>query len=367
MIRRSVCVLLLALAFVSCSSAPNQLDEDQAPRSRYSGQAGESPVGVIPEGIVRDTERNKDILFSVEYPTRPGPYPLIIFSHGFGATRQTYVAMSSHWASQGYVVIKPAHSDSGKLQLANAESAWRQQNPDDWRNRARDITGIIDGLDRIEESYPELKGKIDRDKIAVGGHSYGAFTAMLVGGVRTFGSAKSPGGATYFDPRVKAVVAMSPQGPSETFGLSADSFKELRVPVLFMTGTEDRGMAESETPEWRRQAFELSPAGDKWLVVLEGGRHASFTGRMDPTVEASRTMEQPMLGDPVPRTNAPVQTPDPRRPGRESVTGLRIRGTFAQIKAISLAFFDAYLKNDAEGRTTLEGAGTRGGVELVKK
>ena len=363
MIRRSVCVLLLALAFVSCSSAPNQLDEDQAPRSRYSGQAGESPVGVIPEGIVRDTQRDKDVLFSVEYPTRPGSYPLIIFSHGFGSTRQTYVAMSSHWASQGYVVIKPAHSDSGKLQQANVENAWREQTPNDWRNRTRDISAIIDGLDRIEESYPELKGKIDHAKIGVGGHSYGAFTAMLLGGARTFGV--EPGGVTYADPRVKALVLMSPQGPSETFGLTDASFKEIRIPVLFMTGTEDRGREESETPEWRRKAFELSPDGDKWLVVLEGARHASFTGRMDPSIQGSPAVEQPMLGDPN-NTRIPRNT-DPRQPGRESVAGLRIRGAFAQIKAISLAFFDAYLRNHAEGRTTLEGAGTRGGVELVKK
>lgn len=362
MIRRTVCIVLLAFAVASCTTRPNQLDEVQTPRSRYAGEAGESPVGVIPEGVVRDAERGKDIVFTVEYPTRPGSYPLILFSHGFGATRGAYVGLSSHWASQGYVVIKPAHSDSGKLQAGAAADAWRDQTPADWRNRVRDVTAIIDGLDKIEESYPELKGKIDRTKIGAGGHSYGAFTAMLLGGARTY-----PGATNYADPRVKAIVVMSPQGPSETFGLTSESFKEIRIPTLFMTGTLDRGLADSETPEWRRQAFELAPEGDKWLVVLEGARHASFTGRIDPSTEAMRTRQDPMLGDPTPTTRTPSPTTDPRRPGRESVAGLRFRGTFAQIKAISLAFFDTYLRNDAEGRTTLEGAATRGGVELVKK
>ena len=63
----------------------------------------------------------------------------------------------------------------------------------------------------------------------------------------------------------------------------------------------------------------------------------------------------------------PRERYDPRQPGRESVAGLRIRGTFANVKAISLAFFDTYLRNDAEGRTALEGVAARGGVELVKK
>jgi predicted dienelactone hydrolase len=367
MIRRTVCVALLALAVVSCRTAPNQLDEDQAPRTRYAGQAGESPVGVIPEGTVRDAERGKDVVFTVEYPTRPGSYPLIVFSHGFGATRQAYVGLSSHWASQGYVVIKPAHSDSGKVQAGAAADAWRDQTPADWRNRVRDVTAILDGLDKIEESYPELKGKIDRTKIGVGGHSYGAFTAMLLGGAKTY-----PGATSYADPRVKAIVVMSPQGPGDSFGLTNDSFREIHIPTLFMTGTLDRGLAENETPEWRRQAYELAPAGDKWLVVIEGARHLSFVGRIDPSTEAMREPLDPKFGDPTaapePRTGGvPREQYDPRRPGRESTAGLRVRGMFADIKAISLAFFDTYLRNEAEGRTALEGAGGRGGVELVKK
>ncbi len=359
MMRRSILITLLAFAFVSCATAPNQLDDDQAPRSRYAGAAGESPVGVIPEGIVRDAERGKDVAISVEYPTRPGSYPLIIFSHGFGARPNAYVGLSSHWASQGYVVIKPAHSDSGRLQLSNAERAWRDQTPADWRNRVRDITAILDGLDRLEESYPELKGKIDRAKIGVGGHSYGAFTTMLLGGARTY-----PGATSYADPRIKAIVAMSPQGPSETFGLTSESWTDVRVPALFMTGTMDRGLSDAETPEWRRQAFELAPAADKWLVVFEGAGHASFTGRIDSSVEGGRMREDPNIG---PERYPPGTVVPQTRPARESAPGMRIRGTFSNIKAISLAFWDTYLRNDPEGRTALEGAAGRGGVELVKK
>jgi predicted dienelactone hydrolase len=360
MIRRFVLVFVAAFALASCATAPNTLDEDQAPRSRYSGQAGESPVGVIPEGTIRDEERGRDVVFTVEYPTRPGPYPLILFSHGFGATRQAYVGLSSHWASQGYVVIKPAHADSGRLQLGKLAEDWRNQTQTDWRNRVRDMTVIIDALDRIEESYPELKGKIDRSKITAGGHSYGAFTAMLLGGARARGT-------SYADPRVKAIVAMSPQGPSETFGLTNESFVDVRVPALFLTGTNDAGLVESETPAWRRQAFELSPAGDKWLVVIEGATHGSFSGRMDAMAPTTPRVYDPMIGDD-PNRRDPINPPQQsRQPGRETNVGLRMRNIFNNVKAISLAFFDTYLKGDTEGRTTLENASQRGGIELVKK
>jgi predicted dienelactone hydrolase len=353
-------ILPLTLVFLSCASAPNQLDEEQGPRRRYSGQAGESPVGVIPEGTLRDATRDRNVVFTVEYPTRPGLYPLIVFSHGFGATRQAYVGLSSHWASQGYVVIKPAHVDSGRLQTGGVVEAWEGQTQADWRNRVRDITFIIDSLDQLEKTYPELQGKIDRTKIGVGGHSYGAFTAMLVGGARTF-----PGNNSYADPRIKAIVAMSPQGPDEARGLTTESWRELRVPTLFMTGTQDRGTTEAQTPEWRRQAFELSPAGDKWLAVLEGARSASFIGRIDPGTEALyQDHYQPMLGDDNPRLPSSQQA-DPRAPGRESAAGLRYRAVFADVKAVSLAFWDTYLRGDAEGRTALEAS--RGGVTLTKK
>ena len=148
------------------------------PRARATpARPGNRPWASSPRAPCATRQRGQDVLFTVEYPTRPGSYPLILFSHGFGATRQAYVGLSSHWASQGYVVIKPAHSDSGKVQTGNAADAWRDQTPADWRNRVRDVTAILDGLDKIEESYPELKGKIDRNKIGVAGHSYGAFTA----------------------------------------------------------------------------------------------------------------------------------------------------------------------------------------------
>jgi hypothetical protein len=102
-------------------------------------------------------------------------------------------------------------------------------------------------------------------------------------------------------------------------------------------------------------------------VVLQGARHSSFVGRIDPSMEAARLTQEPMLGEPPPRTTMPREPYDPRRPGREGRQGLQFLGTFGHIKALSLAFFDAYLRGDAEGRTALEGAGTRGGVELLRK
>ncbi|HEX8171379.1 MAG TPA: alpha/beta fold hydrolase [Thermoanaerobaculia bacterium] len=354
---RRLTMFALVLLLAACAST--DLDQRaESPQGRYVATTGNSPVGAIPEVVLHDSARNKDVQFSIEYPTRGTANPLIVFSHGFGGSSRGYIGLSAYWASHGYVVIKPTHADSGRVaEMQAASDIWQSQTPADWMNRVRDITFILDSLDTIEQRYPELQGKIDRTKIGVGGHSYGAYTAMLIGGARTF-----PGGTSYADPRVKAIVAMSPQGPGEARGLTNESYAQLRVPALFMTGTRDAGVTQDETPEWRQQAYELSPAGDKWLVVLEGARHGTFTGRFDEFEAMSARdarMRTPVEVDPA--TGQPIDT----RASRAQIMSERARGAFGTARMLALAFWDLYLRGDAEGRTELER--TRGGVAVQKK
>jgi predicted dienelactone hydrolase len=228
----------------------------------------------------------------------------------------------------------------------------------------------------LEKDYPELAGKIDHAKIVAAGHSYGAYTALLAGGMKLF-----PAGTSLADPRVKAVVAMSPPGPSANRGLTAESFAAINVPTLFMTGSRDNGMAESETPEWRSQAFELASPGDKWLIIVENARHASFIGRNGQLLEAMARERNPNMNPPVdggfdPRnpTNVPRDPNDPtladsrpRTRGSAESAMFRERDIFGTIKAMSLAFLDTYAKNDAKAREALEKAMTSSGVVVKKK
>jgi predicted dienelactone hydrolase len=362
--RRLVFLLsLLAFAFIGCSPKP-ALDPEQTPKSRYTGDVGESPVGVIPEGSI--SAGGRQLAIAVDYPTRKGPHPLLVFSHSFGGSPRDYIGLSSFWASQGYVVVRPSHADAGRATASSRsmQDAWESQGANDWRARVQDITFLLDQLDLLEQTYPELQGKIDRAKIGVAGHVHGAFTAMLLGGARTF-----PGGTAYADPRVKAIVAMSPPGPGPSRGLTEQSFAELRTPALFLTGTGEEGANETETTEWRRVGYNLAPAGDKWLVVLEGANHSAYTGRNTRPAEVREMVDETQR--PTERgpfdSPAPVTTPARRLPPREDQAGVRFRNTYAAVKALSLAFWDTYLRGDAEGREALEKAGGRAGVVVEKK
>ncbi|HEY8131904.1 MAG TPA: alpha/beta fold hydrolase, partial [Thermoanaerobaculia bacterium] len=294
---------LVIIAAACSSSTPNQ--PATAPVAltvgNYSADMGPSPVGVIPAATLHDAQRNKDVEVSIEYPTRGGSFPIIVFSHGYGSSDRGYEPLISYWTSNGYVCIRPSHADAGLLretprevrpaqppgqgrrrgapeqgqiipmqQNNPMEQIWDREREPQWQNRVADVKLVLDSLDDLERRFPELAGKMDHGKIGVGGHSYGAFTALLIAGMK----------GTFADPRVRAVLAMSPPGPSADRGITAQSFDTVKVPVMFMTGTNDRGANESEDANWRKQAFDDSPPGDKDFVLIDGARHSSFTGQI---------------------------------------------------------------------------------------
>ncbi|HEX3581582.1 MAG TPA: hypothetical protein VH087_07445, partial [Thermoanaerobaculia bacterium] len=360
------------------------------------------PVGSIPNAVLHDSARNKDLVMTIEYPTRGGPYPVIVFSHGFGGSNVGYTPLTEYWAGHGYIVIKPSHADSGKLgpileqrreerraemekaraegrgrnarnarqpehqqgQAAQkpdplAEAIWSTQTTSDWVNRAQDISLILDNLTNLEKKYPELGGRMDTSKIGVSGHSYGAFTAMMVGGMTSFASTPPIHAA---DPRVKAAVVFSPQGTTTTLGLTKDSWKDVTIPTMFVTGSLDYFTAGDAKP--RHDPFAYSPAGDKYFVSFAGARHMTFSGGMLSDIGDD---EIPMrrsnggygggYGGTDPFGNPQMGT---RGTGGRSGSSLfqRERHIFTAAKIASTAFFDEYLKGEPAAKDYLKAGGT---------
>ncbi len=394
-------VLSLAMiAAVGCASPRQQKTPPAAAppsfQPSYGNDMGTSPVGVIPSAMLHDGLRNKDVEVSIEYPTRGvGPFPVIIFSPGYGGSSHGYEGLISYWTSYGYVCIRPMHADAGALgdtmrdllamrredrptrnqqrrdrarvdaeakakPPANlAEMIWDKEREPQWRDRVRDVTVILDALNDLEKNFPELAGKMDHARIGVGGHSYGAFTAMLIGGTKTFSNPPLALG----DPRVKAIVAMSPQGIAANRGLTNDSWKDLRAPAMFMTGTRDYGADATEGPDWHRLGYDHSPAGEKYFVLIRGASHMTFTGVASGLGEQfDVNQSQPPMIDP--------RTGQQMYPGTQQSTRgpvLTDRGTFASIRSISLMFWDSHLKDKKEAKALLDPAKYAGGVEVMRK
>jgi dienelactone hydrolase len=121
-----------------------------------------------------------------------GPFPLIIFGHGFAVTPATYFRLLRAWARAGYVVAAPVFP---------LENAHAPGGPDesDLVNQPRDMSVVIsDMLAADHAAHSLLRGMITPQRIAVSGQSDGGETALAVAYDRF-----------YRDPRVRAAVILS--------------------------------------------------------------------------------------------------------------------------------------------------------------
>lgn len=231
---------------------------------------------VTAELTLHDSDRNREVPLKIYYPGHiSGSLPLIIFSHGYGGSREGYEYLGRGWADAGYIVIFPTHigsdadalAQSGLRGAGDPAAAFEMQ-----RQRTSDVRFILTSLKLIDKQVRDIHGKINNKQIGVGGHSMGAGTALLIGGAT--GSAPNGSPMSLRDKHVKAVIAISPQGPGEE-GFSEHSWDKFAVPVLTMSGTKDRGIG-GQPAEWRMQAYQHMPAGSKYQVIVNGAEHLTF-------------------------------------------------------------------------------------------
>jgi dienelactone hydrolase len=241
-----------------------------------------SPIVLVAPG------RDHQLQVRVSAPLNGTSLPIIIFSHGFGSSMDAYAPLVNYWAARGFVVIQPTYLDSrtlnrnpkadhGEAIKAYLESPLKAKM---WRFRVEDLKRTLDQLDLIEDSVPGLKGRLDRDRIAAVGHSFGAQTSATLLGIRVIG-ADAALSEDLKDPRIKAGVLLSVGGcggealtpfAKEHFPHLNQSYAEMRIQTLVIAGDKDISPLTIQGPEWFTDAFYSSPGANN-LVVLSGGEH----------------------------------------------------------------------------------------------
>jgi predicted dienelactone hydrolase len=220
-------------------------------------RAATSGVGTIDDLKIQDSKRGKTLDARVNYPeSGSGPYPLIVFSHGAGASKNDYQPLMRYWAAHGYVVMQVNHEDSGVEGMEQRSKAWS--------TRPGDLSALVDHVGDVEARVPALKGKIDTKHVGVAGHSFGGQTAQMMGGYKLRGQ----GGGR--DDRVSAVVGIAPPGAGP--GDSASSWSDIEVPMLTIFGTADIG-SKSETPLWRADGYKNASSQDDYLILIDNADH----------------------------------------------------------------------------------------------
>jgi hypothetical protein len=285
MMGRAAAVFAGLIASACCTSLPKQAVKRVAfPAAEAMGQMGPmGPMGPMGSGgadasyrsdeshlshsafteeshVWRDEKRSRDVPVKLYVPTGSGKHPVVVFSHGIGENRDSYVFMGQALARAGFLSVHVTHAGTDKAVLEDGYLALYRQvkNSANWIARPLDVSFVLDEVASRKDA--------DVERVAVAGHSAGAFTAFAVAGMRTVN------GGNFRDERVKVIVPMSM--PRMDGVVPEGGYESITIPVLNLTGTCDTSIIYRTFPRHRRIPFEQSRG--QFLVTIDRVNHDSF-------------------------------------------------------------------------------------------
>lgn len=266
----TILLLCVAIQLAACGKTlvlepAEPLGDARAELAKMPGYDSGPFERILAEDVVLKVKGFDDVNLRVWYPRRDDAAPVIIFSHGNWSDVDRYDKVLAHWASYGFAVVAGRHLD-GKSMARGIFNALRYGNDGLIAARVADVKFIIDHLDHIQALLPL---SLDPERLAVAGHSFGAFTAQQFAGAQAI---TESGPVSAEDQRVKAVVALSPPGPMFD-EITAQSWVQMHGPVLMTTGTHD--VNAQFWPDWRlhKMSFDTALSDNQFALVTQGADH----------------------------------------------------------------------------------------------
>lgn len=269
-----------------------------------------------------------EIAFEGEPDHEHGPYPLVVYSHGYGGGALTGIYVAEYLAGHGFVVAAPDHDDEFTVMriggggdrdmreyFKSAVELGRSGKDFDREAHAyrpEDVSLVIDEIVYLNRAESLLQGVIDEEAIGAVGHSLGGYTVLMVGGIDQ----------EHADTRITALLLYS----AGVFMFEDEEYHSVTVPAMFMYGEREGSEARADfvndkAQDTARAYKNCQPP--KFLLVIKGGNHFSF----------GQTVFQdswPGMGEEEGQKQADV------------------------ICKYSLAFFERYLKGDLEAEKVLK-------------
>ena len=210
-----IAILLILLSFKK--SVPNKywnkIKTDEAIEKSYSKLGSYSVASKKYEAPEGSEEPGKKKFFEVWYPEEKGNYPLVVMIIGTGVTCNKYDDVFKHIASFGYVVIGN-----------NYGTNWDGKHPSETLDFALNTR--------------EIAAMIDKEKIAVGGHSQG--------GMGTFNAITQYENGSLYDVAFSISPTNKELGISLKWGFNLGTDKayaynldKIKIPMLITSGTGD--------------------------------------------------------------------------------------------------------------------------------
>ncbi len=187
-------------------------------------------------------------------PPSISKYPLVIFSHGRTGTRIAYTFLCEAMAALGTVVVSADHPGDTLIDWALEAAADDETNE---MSRVADARLLLDASFGTIPGMPdEVLAVIDTKRVAVGGHSYGGYTALAI----------AAGAHGAVDERITAAFGLQ----AYTRAITDADLASISVPVLLSVASRDvttPAYLDADRP-WR-----LITGPDTWRVDVGDAAH----------------------------------------------------------------------------------------------
>ena len=279
---------------------------------------------------------------------QPQPLPeekvsVVVQSHGLASNPEDLAVYAQHLASHGYFVVAPWHYGSDTTQIRNMLAGKSSElfNLMEFVDRPWDIHYLLDELERRNNS--EFQGKLNLSEVGIMGRSFGAYTALALGGAEIhFEKLETSCNITkaetnislllqcqalglprqYYnlkDDRIRAILTLDSVG-SAVF--AAQGIKKIQVPVMLIAGSQDATtpltLEQIRIFQWLRTSYH-------YLALIEGKPHVRDMQQWihDIDLQIKVSSQEKLISD------------------QDSCD--------SYIKALSLAFFNRYITPSKEG------------------
>ncbi|WP_369255601.1 alpha/beta hydrolase family protein [Geodermatophilus amargosae] len=269
---RALLALVAALLVAGCSSATpgDPAPGDATPAEPTALQVTSTTATFEDESRPTVDSENDQLQSSrtlettIWYPADgDGPYPLVLFSHGYLASPEAYEELLSRWASAGMVVAAPRFPLS-------AEGT--EEIRADVVQQPEDVSFVLDGVLELGRTQgSDIEGLVDEERLAAAGHSLGALTTALLRS------------EAYYDDRFDAALVLA--GGELTYLVPelgeqpTGPFVESGTPVLFVHGGND----DAIPLEQGEQLYGRAPEPKAFVEVPDADHSRAYDDDSSPT------------------------------------------------------------------------------------
>jgi len=228
------------------------------------------PTETQPKEHVYSEDKKVRGRVAVDAPMKAGKWPLLLFSHGYSGGGIGSVEITEAFAAHGWIVASPDHHDAvmsvrirgasqGNLISALQQLKEKPFTEENYRYRPQEVRAVLNAVLEREDL------NIDKDRIALMGHSMGGWSVMKV---------------AMDEPRIKAAVLLSMGELNWLFGkrkyFEADQLAALKIPTVYFFGSKEA--AQNPQGAYARFCYEHSPA-PTYLVEIPDANHFVYNSK----------------------------------------------------------------------------------------